>query len=105
MNDSHVLSLQEMMSRGKSVAYVLGALGAITHNVPQVGDVALSPTRAKGYVVERRAAAPRSPRRLLRRRCAYVLLDAVAPFFSAELSRTVSGSSEGGCQTLLNRVY
>jgi hypothetical protein len=47
--------------------------------VPQVGDVALSPTGAKGHVAERRAAAPRSPRRLPRRRCAYVLLWDVAP--------------------------
>jgi hypothetical protein len=38
----------------------------MTHNVPQVGDVALSPTRAKGHVAERRAAAPRSPRHPLR---------------------------------------
>jgi hypothetical protein len=93
------------MPRGKIPTSVSAGLGVMAHNVPLVCDVSLSPTRAKGYVVERRAAAPRSPRRLLRRRCAYVLLDAVAPFFSAELSRTVSGSSEGGCQTLLNRVY
>jgi hypothetical protein len=46
----------------------------ISHNGPQVGDVALSPTRAKGHVAERRVAAPRSPSRLLRRRCAYALL-------------------------------
>jgi hypothetical protein len=46
----------------------------ISHNVPRVGDVALSPTRAKGHVAERRVAAPRSPSRLLRRRCAYALL-------------------------------
>ncbi len=51
------------MSRGKSVTYVLGALGAITHNVPHVCDVAPSPTRARGHVAERRAAAPRSPSR------------------------------------------
>ncbi len=36
--------------------------------------MALSPTRAKGHVAERRAAAPRSPRRLPRRRCTYELL-------------------------------
>jgi hypothetical protein len=36
---------------------------AITHNVSHVCDVALSPTRAKGHVAERRAAAPRSPSR------------------------------------------
>ncbi len=53
------------MSRGKSVTYVLGTLGAITHNESHVCDVALSPTRAKGHVAERRAAAPRSPRRPL----------------------------------------
>jgi hypothetical protein len=53
-------------------------LGTMTHNGSQVGDVALSPTGAKGHVAERRAAAPRSPRRLPRRRCAYVLLSDVA---------------------------
>jgi hypothetical protein len=47
---------------------------AIADNVSHVCDVALSPTRAKGHVAERRAAAPRSPRRLLRRRCIYALL-------------------------------
>ena len=36
---------------------------AIADNVPHVCDVALSPTRAKGHVAERRAAAPRSPSR------------------------------------------
>ena len=34
----------------------------MSHNVSHVCDVALSPTRAKGHVAERRAAAPRSPR-------------------------------------------
>jgi hypothetical protein len=34
----------------------------ISHNVSHVCDVALSPTRARGHVAERRAAAPRSPR-------------------------------------------
>ena len=43
--------------------YVMGTLFAIAHNVSHVCDVALSPTRAKGHVAERRAAAPRSPRR------------------------------------------
>ncbi len=38
-------------------------LAGITHNESHVCDVALSPTRAKGHVAERRAAAPRSPRR------------------------------------------
>jgi hypothetical protein len=47
---------------------------AMSDNGSQVGDVALRPTRPKGHVAERRAAAPRSPRRLPRRRCAYVLL-------------------------------
>jgi hypothetical protein len=51
------------MSRGNSVTYVLGTLSAITHNESHVCDVALSPTRAKGHVAERRAAAPRSPSR------------------------------------------
>src|SRR4030042_6552822 len=37
--------------------------GAIAYNESHVCDVALSPTRAKGHVAERRAAAPRSPRR------------------------------------------
>jgi hypothetical protein len=36
---------------------------AIAYNESHVCDVALSPTRAKGHVAERRAAAPRSPRR------------------------------------------
>ena len=35
----------------------------ISHNVPHVCDVAPSPTRARGHVAERRAAAPRSPSR------------------------------------------
>jgi hypothetical protein len=34
----------------------------MAHNESHVCDVALSPTRAKGHVAERRAAAPRSPR-------------------------------------------
>jgi hypothetical protein len=59
-------------------------IGAIDHNVSQIGDVALSPTRAKGHVAERHAAAPRSPRRLLRRRCTYELLYAVAPLSLAK---------------------
>ncbi len=37
-------------------------IGAIAYNESHVCDVALSPTRAKGHVAERRAAAPRSPR-------------------------------------------
>jgi hypothetical protein len=32
----------------------------MTHNVSHVCDVAPSPTRARGHVAERRAAAPRS---------------------------------------------
>jgi hypothetical protein len=35
----------------------------MAYNVPHVCDVAPSPTRARGHVAERRAAAPRSPRR------------------------------------------
>jgi hypothetical protein len=35
----------------------------MSHNESHVCDVALNPTRAKGHVAERRAAAPRSPRR------------------------------------------
>ena len=38
------------------------AVTGISHNESHVCDVALSPTRAKGHVAERRAAAPRSPR-------------------------------------------
>jgi hypothetical protein len=52
---------------------------AMSDNVSRVGDVAPSLTEARGHVAERRAAAPRSPRRLPRRRCAYVLLYVVAP--------------------------
>ena len=37
--------------------------GAIAYNVPHVCDAAPSPTRARGHVAERRAAAPRSPSR------------------------------------------
>ena len=33
----------------------------MAYNESHVCDVALSPTRAKGHVAERRAAAPRSP--------------------------------------------
>jgi hypothetical protein len=36
---------------------------AMAYNESHVCDVALSPTRAKGHVAERRAAAPRSPSR------------------------------------------
>jgi hypothetical protein len=35
----------------------------MAYNESHVCDVALSPTRAKGHLAERRAAAPRSPRR------------------------------------------
>ncbi len=38
-------------------------VGAMSHNESHVCDVAPSPTRARGHVAERRAAAPRSPRR------------------------------------------
>ncbi len=38
-------------------------IGAIAYNVPHVCDVAPSPTRVRGHVAERRAAAPRSPSR------------------------------------------
>jgi hypothetical protein len=50
----------------QSVTDVLDVFGVISHNVPRVGDVAPSPTRARGHVAERRAAAPRSPRHPLR---------------------------------------
>ncbi len=39
------------------------SVDAMAYNESHVCDVALSPTRAKGHVAERRAAAPRSPRR------------------------------------------
>jgi hypothetical protein len=45
----------------------------MSDNVPRVGDVALSPTRANGHVAERRGVASRRPRHLPRRRCAYAL--------------------------------
>jgi hypothetical protein len=35
----------------------------MSHNVSHVCDVAPSPTRARGHVAQRRAAAPRSPSR------------------------------------------
>ncbi len=41
----------------------LALLAGITHNESHVCDVALSPTRARGHVAERCAAAPRSPSR------------------------------------------
>ena len=45
-----------------SLVLNLGSSNGISHNESHVCDVALSPTRAKGHVAERRAAAPRSPR-------------------------------------------
>ena len=50
----------------------------MAHNVLHVCDVAPRLTEPRGHVAERRAAAPRSPRRLPRRRCTYELLYAVA---------------------------
>ncbi len=47
------------MRRSESKYYI----SAIAYNVSHVCDVAPSPTRARGHVAERRAAAPRSPRR------------------------------------------
>ena len=67
---------------------------AISCNVSRVGDVAPSPTRARGHVAERRAAAPRSPRRLPRRRCAYALLCAVAPMVLCQPFRGLSKASD-----------
>jgi hypothetical protein len=46
----------------------------MAYNVPHVCDVAPRPKGPRGHVAERRAAAPRSPRRLPRRRCTYALL-------------------------------
>ncbi len=45
------------------VTFALTNLNRISYNVLHVCDVAPSPTRARGHVAERRAAAPRSPRR------------------------------------------
>jgi hypothetical protein len=53
---------------------VLGTLSAISHNVPRVCDVAPRPTGPRGHVAERRAAAPRSPRRPKGADAHYVLL-------------------------------
>ncbi len=56
----------------------------MAHNESHVCDVAPSPTRARGHVAERRAAAPRSPSRpegaamyirAVMRRCAIVFLE------------------------------
>ncbi len=44
------------------VTFALTSLSRISYNESHVCDVAPSPTRAKGHVAERRAAAPRSPR-------------------------------------------
>ncbi len=77
----------------------------MAYNESHVCDVAPSPTRARGHVAERRAAAPHSPRRLLRRRSTYVLLCVVpAPGISlkAKYTRVAvdGGFSVGNC--LLN---
>ncbi len=71
----------------------------ISHNVPHVCDVAPRPTGPRGHVAERRAAAPRSPRRLPRRRCTYALLWDVAswnciqsPFVSLAMLRSGDGA-------------
>ncbi len=47
---------------GESLTCIHNA-GDISHNESHVCDVAPSPTRARGHVAERRAAAPRSPSR------------------------------------------
>ncbi len=49
--------------KGNNALCIIFCLGAIAYNESHVCDVALSPTRAKGHVAERRAAAPRSPSR------------------------------------------
>ncbi len=46
-----------------NVYYCISTFNAMTHNESHVCDVAPSPTRARGHVAERRAAAPRSPSR------------------------------------------
>jgi hypothetical protein len=63
-------------------------VGVIAHNVSHVCDAAPSLTEARGCVAERRAAAPRSPRRLPRRRCTYALLCEVAPIFFPHMAST-----------------
>ena len=76
---THKSAKKELYNNG---FYAINALSAIAYNESHVCDVALSPTRAKGHVAERRAAAPRSPRhpegvpmhiRAVMRSCAYLL--------------------------------
>jgi hypothetical protein len=68
----------DAFTKYQDVLCITNKIGAITYNVPHVCDAAPSPTRARGRVAERRAAAPRSPRRPLRAPM-HVLLYAVAP--------------------------
>ncbi len=54
------LEIDRCEDRVKLGLYV--GFGTMAHNESHVCDVAPSPTRARGHVAERRAAAPRSPR-------------------------------------------
>jgi hypothetical protein len=56
---SRVTSLAALM---KGLNLVPFKAWQMSHNESHVCDVAPSPTRARGHVAERRAAAPRSPR-------------------------------------------
>jgi hypothetical protein len=82
-----------LMQRGRCVTHSLGALGAIAHIVSRVGDVALRPTRPKGDVAERRAAAPRRPMRHQERRCRCLLICAVAPNTFSKMRPYIESSS------------
>ncbi len=46
-----------------TVTFALTSLNRISYNESHVCDVAPRPTRPRGHVAERRAAAPRSPSR------------------------------------------
>jgi len=61
MKNEPVLVRKGNERAAKSIS--LSSFAQISYNESHVCDVALSPTRAKGHVAERRAAAPRSPRR------------------------------------------
>ncbi len=60
--DTHACALMCELLRTSSIRFRLGSC-VISHNESHVCDVAPSPTRARGHVAERRAAAPRSPSR------------------------------------------
>jgi hypothetical protein len=75
---------------------------AMSHNGSRVGGVALRPTGPKGHVAERRAAAPRSPIRLPRRRCTYALLSDVA--FLSVLAFASVDNIELSCAAVRSKV-